>query len=202
MRFARASTFTITFLIVFAVALADGCASSSGSKSQSTENGAVVTTYEDPSYAIRITYPGDWQEQSIPVLMRPKGTIIVLVAPSDVGGTRMPPTVSFVGQDISLSPETTVEQHLDSMQQQLIDKGTKQFGDFKLIDASPAMLANESARRVTYTGSRMGVSLKVMNVIAVHGGKQYGIAYSADPEIFDEHRAAVEKVIASVRWMK
>src|SRR5215203_2722207 len=94
-----------------------GCASSSGTKSiQKQSDGNVVTTYDDPKYGLRLTYPGDWEEQSIPFMLRPKGTIIVLKAPASVDGNRMPPTISVVANEKSTAAS------LEQMQQQMIDK--------------------------------------------------------------------------------
>src|ERR1051325_10730856 len=88
------------FWLINAVLFVAGCAPSSGTKLQAkTSDGDVVTTYEDPKNGIRLTYPGDWNEQSIPFMLRPKGTVIVLIAPSSVEGSKMPPTVSVVAKD-------------------------------------------------------------------------------------------------------
>jgi len=177
-----------------------GCASSSGTKQQvTTSEGNVVTTYDDPQYGIRLTYPGDWQEQSVPFMMRPKGTIIVLIAPSDLGATKMPPTLSVVAQDVKAgnNPE-----QLDAMQKQIIDKAGKQFGDFKLVESGAAKLGSEQARRVVYTGTKMGVSVEVMNVVTLHNGRQYGVAYSSDPVLYSQYLPQVQRVIDSVQFAK
>lgn len=174
-----------------------GCASSSGTKSTAKlGDGNVVTTYDDPKYGMRLTYPGDWDEQSIPFMLRPKGTIIVLRAQSNVDGNRMPPTISVVANERSSGAS------LEQMQQQMIDKAKGQFSDFKLIESGDAKLGSEPAKRITYTGSKLGVSLQVMNVIALHDGKGFAIAYSADPEVFAQQLPDVQKVIDSVKWMK
>jgi hypothetical protein len=184
----------LTFTLVGLIA---GCASSSGTKSTATQSdGNVVTTYDDPKYGVRLTYPGNWEEQSIPFMLKPKGTIIVLKAPTTVAAERMPPTISVVANDKSSG--ATLEQ----MQQQMIEKAKGQFSDFKLIQSSDATLGTEPAKRITYTGSKMGVSVQVMNVIALHGGKGFAVAYSADPEVFRQELPDVQKVIESIRWAK
>src|SRR3954471_18427087 len=129
-----------------------GCGSSSGTKSVAKQSdGNVVTTYDDPKHGLRLTYPGNWEEQSIPFMLRPKGTIIVLKAPANVDGNRMPPTISVVANDKSSDAS------LEQMQQQMIDKAKGQFSDFKLIDSGDAKLGTEPAKRITYTGSKLGV---------------------------------------------
>jgi hypothetical protein len=191
-RFACAGT---AMILLALLTWSGGCASSSGTKSTLTQSdGNVVTTYDDRKYGIRLTYPGSWEEQSIPFMLKPKGTIIVLKAPSQVGADKMPPTISIVTNDKSSG--ATLEQ----MQQQMIEKAKGQFTDFKLIESSDARLGIEPAKRVTYTGSKMGVSLQVMNVIAQHGGKGFAVAYSADPEVFTQALPDVQKVIESIRW--
>src|SRR5882757_8507582 len=92
---------TRIFFLAMAASLV-GCASGGGTKSVAKQSdGNVVTTYDDPKYGIRLTYPGNWEEQSIPFMLRPKGTIIVLKAPASVGADRMPPTISVVANDKS-----------------------------------------------------------------------------------------------------
>jgi hypothetical protein len=47
----------------------------------------------------------------------------------------------------------------------------------------------------------LSVSVQVMNVIALHDGKGFAVAYSADPSV----RCGlpdVQKVIESIRWAK
>src|SRR4051812_7368885 len=151
-----------------------GCASSSGTKLQSTSSeGNVVTTYDDPTYGVRLTYPGNWEEQSMP--FRPKGTIIVLTAPSDVGGMRMPPTLAVVAQDSQpqSTDSATTEERLDAMQKRMIEKFSKEFSDFKLVDSGPATLGGEPARRIIYTASKLTVKIETMTVVALHGGRGY-----------------------------
>jgi serine/threonine-protein kinase len=185
----------VAILLLFAMLI--GCASSAGTKSVATAaDGNVVTTYDDAKYGIRLTYPGDWEEQSIPFMLRPKGTIIVLRAPSEMSVTQMPPTISVVAN------EKSTDVSLDQMQQQLIDKAKAGFEEFKLIESTDAQLGAEPARRVVYSGMKMGVSLKVMNVVALHAGKGFAVAYSADPEVFDQELPDVQKVIESIRWVK
>ena len=74
--------------------------------------------------------------------------------------------------------------------------------DFKLIESSDARLGTEPAKRITYTGSKLGVSLQVMNVIAIHNGKGFAVAYSADPEIFASELPDVQKLVESIRWVQ
>jgi hypothetical protein len=193
---ARRASVLAGCVLVVACGLAS-CASSGGTKSTArSDSGNVVTTYDDPKYGLRLTYPGDWEEQSIPFMLRPKGAIIVLKAPASVGADKMPPTISVVANDKSSGAS------LEQMQQQMIEKAKGQFSDFKLLDSGDAMLGTEPAKRITYTGSKLGVHLQVMNVIATHAGKGFAVAYSADPEIFTTELPDVQKVIESVKWMK
>jgi hypothetical protein len=187
----------LTAVLILALAIGAGCASSSGTKSiEKLGDGNVVTTYDDPKHGLRLTYPGDWEEQSIPFMLKPKGTIIVLRAQANIGADKMPPTISVVANE--KSSDATLEQ----MQQQMIEKAKGQFSNFKLIESADARLGTESAKRIVYTGTKMGVSVQVMNVIAQHAGKGFAVAYSADPEVFATELPDVQKVIESIRWVK
>ena len=167
-----------------------GCSSSSGTKSSATTaDGNVITTFDDPKNGIRLTYPGNWEEQSLGV-MKPKGTVIVLVAPSGAGATTMPPTISVVAQE-------ALNEDLDAMVESVKSKASKQLDDFKLIESGAATLGGKPARRAVYTGRKLGVSLEVLNVMTIHNNRRFAVTYSADPDLFETHRAAVERVIES-----
>lgn len=170
-----------------------GCASRGGGTStQSTVDGDVVTTYDDAANGVRLTYSREWEEQNL----RPKGAILVLTAQSEASATQMPPTISVVAQEAKDASD------LDAITQKMIDKARSQFADFKLIASEATTLGGEPARRIIYTGNKLGVSVQVMNVVALRGDRAFAFAYSADPSIFEKHRASVQGVIGSVQWVQ
>jgi hypothetical protein len=86
------------------------------------------------------------------------------------------------------------------MEQRLIEKAKKEIGDFKLVETADTTVAGQRARRVIYSGTKLGVRLAVMNVITTHAGRGFAVAYMADPEMFDEGRPAVDKVVESIEF--
>lgn len=196
----------IPFLALLIATALGGCASSSGTKVHTTTaDGDVVTSYDDPSNGLRFTYPGDWQEQSLPAGSRPKGTVIVLTGPGEVDGLRMPPTLSVVSQPAGGAATDGADPRsaLEKMQAVALDRARSQFANFRVVDdGRPDTLGGAPARRFAFVGSKLNVTVQVMNVVALVGGRQYGFSYSADPEIFEQHHPAVERMLESVQWLR
>jgi hypothetical protein len=177
------------------LAIVAGCASSSGTKVQeTTPEGNAVTTYDDPKYGIRLTYPGDWEEVNF---MRPKETILLLAPPQKHEGL-MPPAFAVV---VPPGDQPVTADDLDSMQQRTIEKAKKEIGDFHLVQSSTTAVGGEPARRIVYTGKKLGQSLEVMYVLTTHAGKAYAFSYMSGPDIFEEVRPQIEKVVESVQWI-
>lgn len=167
-----------------------GCASSAH---RDAENTTGVVNYADAKHGLRLMYDGQWKEQSF---LKPRGTLLVLV--SDEDASRLPPTVSIVAQP---ERKNSNAPDLGQMEQRLIERAQKQIGDFALVETSDTTVAGQPARRVTYTGRKLGMSLQVMNVITIHDNRGYAIAYMADPATFDRRRFDVDRIIATIAWM-
>ena len=83
-----------------------------------------------------------------------------------------------------------------------LERAQKQVKDFELVESSDATVAGEPARRVVYAGSKLGLHMRVMNVLTVHDGRGYAIAYMADPVAFDARLDDVQRMIDSVEWVR
>ena len=184
-------------IVVMVLGFLVGCASSNGTRVQATApEGNAVTTYDDPANGIRLTYPGDWEEIN---LMRPKGTLLLLAPPAPKHAGLMPPAFAVVApqSDQPMSPND-----LDDMQQRTIDKAKKEIGEFQLVQTSQATVGGEPARRIVYTGKKLGQSIEVMYVLTTHAGKPFAFSYMAGPDVFDGMQPQIEKVVESVHWLK
>jgi hypothetical protein len=182
-------------LATIAIGLA-GCASSSGTKvSATTPEGNAVTTYDDPTHGIRLTYPGDWEEIT---LMRPKGTVLLLAPPASNHAGLMPPAFAVVSPE---SERPVSADDLDGMQQRTIDKAKKEIGEFQLVQSDQATVGGEPARRIVYTGKKLGQSLEVMYVLTTHAGKPYAFSFMSGPDVFESVRPGADKVVESVQWI-
>lgn len=181
------------------LALMAGCASSSGTKLQeTTPEGNVVTTYDDPKNGFRLTYESQWEEQSLPAMLKPKEAVIVLVAPADVHGLTAPPMIMVAMRKDQGRPATSDE--LDAMERQSIEKASK-LDEYQLISHGPATLGGEPARRIVYRGKAGGITMQTLNVLTLHNGQSFAITYSASPSLFDAHLASAQRVIESVHWI-
>ena len=169
-----------------------GCSSGTGTRVNSEVDGKVVTTYDDPENGIRVTYPGDWDEINF---MKPKGTVLLLAPPNKSGG--FPPAVGVVAP----RPESVVTSNdLDGMETRTIEKARSDVGDFTLIQTSETTVAGEPARKVVYSGKKLGQAIQVMYVITTHGGRAYAFSYMASPSGFEDNLGAVDRFIGSVQF--
>jgi len=181
---------SLWFLVFFIF----GC-SSSGTNRAADDPSSGIVNFIDTKSGVRLRYPGDWQEKH--VLFQPKNVILLLQPPERGGLGKLPQTVSVVAQDAT---KVVGPSDLPAMEQRLIEKAKKEIGDFKLVESADTTVASERARRVIYSGTKLGVRLEVMNVITTHAGRGYAVAYMADPAMFDEGRPAVDKVVESIEF--
>jgi hypothetical protein len=178
----------------FIVLINFGC-SSSGTNRAADDASAGVVNFADTKSGLRLRYPGDWREKH--VLFQPKN-VIVLLQPLEHGGLgKLPQTVSVVAQDAT---KVVGPSDLPAMEQRLIEKATKEIGDFKLVETADTTVAGERRPAGNLFGTKLGVRLEVMNVITTHAGRGYAVAYMADPAMFDEGRPAVDKVVESIEF--
>ena len=176
-----------------------GCTSSS-TRSRSDDSAvpaAAVVNYADARHGLKLAYPGDWEEQG---LVKRSGALLVLVADDD--GARLPPTVSVVAQPQQTDRSPAPPSDLPALEQRLVERARKQVKDFELVESSEATVAGEPARRIVYAGSKLGLRMRVMNVLTVHNGRGYAIAYMADPGAFDARLGDVQRMIDSVEWVR
>src|SRR5689334_11312430 len=158
-------------LIALAATILSGCASSNGTRLQATApEGNAVTTYDDPANGIRLTYPGDWEEINF---MRPKGTLLLLAPPAPKHAGLMAPAFAVVAPQ---SDRKATSDDLDAMQQRTIDKARSEIGEFQLVQTAPTTVGAEPARRIVYTGKKLGMAIEVMYVLTTHTGKAYAFS--------------------------
>ena len=179
-------------IIFVTCTLLTGCASSAEQSRQ--ETGGVIN-FVDAKEGLRIVYPGDWKEQTY---LKPRGAIVILEMPRR-SDSKLPGTLSVVAQDPSI-PVSSAD--LPAMETRLIDKAQNTVGNFQLVETSDTTLGSEPARRIIYTGTKLGMSLRVMNVITAHNGRGYAIAFMSAPEAFDETRPEVDKVVKSFEFLR
>ena len=185
-------------LLFTALVMPVGCASSHQSSADDRAvPAAAVVNYADAKHGLKLAYPGDWEEQG---LLKPRGALLVLIAADESAG--LPPTVSVVAQPEQKDKTSPQATDLPAIEQRLVERARKQVKDFELVESSDATVAGAPARRVVYDGSNLGMRMRVMNVLTVHNGRGYAIAYMADPLAFDARLDDVQRMIDSVEWVR
>jgi hypothetical protein len=128
---------------------------------------------------------------------------VLLLAPPNKGGLgKMSPVVGLVVPEAPKDAAPLTSADLDAVQQRTIEKAQKEIGEFKLVETSSATVGGEPARRIVYTGRKLGQSLQVMYLLTTHAGRAYSFSYMSAPETFDDYRAAVETMAESAQWMQ
>ncbi|MGH7177453.1 MAG: hypothetical protein ACREJC_08745 [Tepidisphaeraceae bacterium] len=179
--------------LIVSLAAVAGCASG-GNKSNATVEGKVVTTWDDPKLGIRLTYPGEWEEVTF---MRPKGAVLMLALPHSGGLGKTPPVVAVVAPD---SNQAVTSADLDGMQQRTIEKAGKEIGEFKLVESKSMTVGGQDARRIIYTGKKLGLSIQTMYVLTTHAGRPFAFSYLSSPDTFSTNLSAVDRMIGSVQF--
>jgi hypothetical protein len=198
------------FTVIVAVLLGfTGCASSSEAKSQSTIDGNVVTTFDDPEYGIRLIYPGSWE----PAQGSSRGTtpdsakrrLLLLALPDRPGRESNTLTPAFT-VDATIRFKTAEHEATDADVDRLanvaLQRAQQEFDRVQRIDVSPTTVAGEPARRVSYAARLSDQHVLVLSVLTAHRGYAFAFTYVADPDAFDHYRDDVERAIRSVQWLR
>jgi hypothetical protein len=145
--------------------------------------------FVDAKHGVRLVYSDVWKERGF---LKPRQALILL--------TRSDEALSLVAQNNASKSVTSAD--LPAMEQRMIEKYRKEFADFDLLESADATLGGEPARRVVFTGKKLGMSVQVMNLLSSHAGTGYALMYMAPPASFIAGRADADEVIESVEFSK
>ncbi len=131
-------------------------------------------------------YPPDWGAQA-----GTEGTVITFLAPGASPGPRA--SVSVLAQPLP-DPGQTLDRFVDVW---LADQA-RSIPGYHLISSDPAVLAERTARRVSYAGQQgTAADLRWEAVLTVDRGRAFVVVFLATPDQFSSLHATAEAVIGS-----
>jgi eukaryotic-like serine/threonine-protein kinase len=143
-------------------------------------NETIFVPYSNPTFGIRIQYPGDWGRLDLSFLQNDSADInfYPLDDPSGSLGVRIQVDSPLRSQNMTLDEYTSMK--INSIEDQI-------------IESSSTTLANLPAH-VTVIGNSV---LKTMQVWALKGDRVFTITYQAEEEDFQNDLPIAEKMIES-----
>ena len=102
-------------------------------------------------------------------------------------------------QETLREPQVAVS-HLDLLGELI--QLRKEFGEFKLIEQSPTTVGNEPARRIVFSGKKLGIMFQAMHVLAIHGRRTFAFLYMSNPTDYPKGIGEVQRVVDSIEFVR
>ena len=169
-----------------------GCAAPNTPDSKpSTPTQTSTINFTDADHGVHLEYPADWADEGVPATGQ---VLLTLELPTRSNG--FPPT-------LQLSTQTTGGPlHLGEIEGAVTERAQNSLAAFRLVSNGSRTLGNEPARQIIFQGTNNGIPVETMTVVAVHSGQGYAISFAADPKVFDQSLASVQKVLDSIVFTK
>jgi hypothetical protein len=136
----------------------------------------TLSTYENPTYGVKIQYPSNWQKMDFGGHHGNNSLPIAGFIPPSENDSGILENLVIVVKKLH-SQNTSLKQFADS----LVSSYKSNLHNFQLIELNPLTTpALNSAYKIEYTHSSDMLMLKTMEVWAISGGIAYMISYNAD----------------------
>ena len=160
---------------------------------QINDDNSTFKVYENPTFAIRMQYPSDWEKvEPGQISYESSFNIIVgFVSPKEsVSDTSPPPALSIGIQNLSFSQNITLDQysaaHINFIRQQA-----------SVLESNTTTLKgnnNFPAHKIVYINNE---GQKIMQVWTIKGDKAYHITYAANETRYNDYLPLAQKIIDS-----
>jgi hypothetical protein len=153
----------------------------------------TYSTYENPTYGVKIQYPSNWQKMDFDRHNSNNSLPIAGFIPPSENDSGLLENLMIVVKKLH-SQNTSLKQFVDS----LIPSYKSKLYNFQLIELNPLTTpALNSAYKIEYTHSSDMLMLKTMEVWTIEGGIAYMISYNADSSDFSNYLPTIQKMIDS-----
>jgi hypothetical protein len=153
----------------------------------------TFSTYENPTYGVKIQYPSNWQKMDFDRHNSNNSLPIAGFIPPSENDSGLLENLMVVVKKLH-SQNTSLKQFVDS----LIPSYKSKLHNFQLIELNPLTTpALNSAYKIEYTHSSDMLMLKTMEVWTINGGIAYMISYNADSSDFSSYLPTIQKMIDS-----
>jgi hypothetical protein len=151
----------------------------------------TYSTYENPTYGVKIQYPSNWQKMDFDRHNSNNSLPIAGFIPPSENDSGLLENLMIVVKKLH-SQNTSLKQFVDS----LIPSYKSKVHNFQLIELNPLTTpALNSAYKIEYTHSSDMLMLKTMEVWTIEGGIAYMISYNADSSDFSNYLPTIQKMI-------
>ena len=154
---------------------------------------STFSTYENPTYGVKIQYPSNWQKMDFDRHHGNNSLPIAGFIPPWENDSGLLENLLIVVKKLH-SQNTSLKQFADS----LVSSYKSNLHSFQLIELNPLTTpALNSAYKIEYTHSSDMLMLKTMEVWTISGGIAYMISYNADSSDFSNYLPIIQKMIDS-----
>jgi hypothetical protein len=160
---------------------------------QINDDNSTFKLYENPTFAIRMQYPSDWEKVEPGQSSQTSNFNIIVgfVSPKEsVSDTSPPPALSIGIQNLSSSQNITLDQysaaHINFIRQQA-----------SVLESNTINLKgnnNMLAHKIVYINNE---GQKIMQVWTIKGDKAYHITYAANETRYNDYLPLAQKIIDS-----
>jgi eukaryotic-like serine/threonine-protein kinase len=147
--------------------------------------------YENPKLKYTLQYPSDWQKEER------LNDFVTFTAPIlESGQYRYPAGLGISAMSTNnASLNTIANVHTKNM--------TNNLKDFQLIESSNAVLAdNKPAKKIIFTAIDKDEKRKALQLITKNNDKVFLITYKADIDKYEKYLPIIQKMLASLVFLK
>jgi hypothetical protein len=170
------------------------------SQGNNTTNTTTISylTYENPTYAIRIQYPSDWEKIEFNQIGNSVNLVVIFRSlPENSLDIKLENLVIEVGnlpfKNIPLGE--VIKANINNLKKSLTD--------FELNESTTITIAGGNrAHKIVYTyreEQENNEQAKIMQVLMIKSDKAYLITYTAEQRKYDSYLPIIEKMIDSLR---
>lgn len=190
------AVFSILLLASVQIALAQNPVQQ---KSAVNSNNNFIT-YENPTYGIRIRYPGDWQKTEH---LNANRFWVDFMSPFKNNPNAFPVTLSLSVEDLNHTITTTTNEYVNG----ILNNAKQSLPDFQIIESNPdTNMTGISAYKIVYSFLSQDPAAQVhfqsMNIWSVKDKKVYAISYTQAKSLYAAYLPTVQKMIDSFEIIK
>jgi eukaryotic-like serine/threonine-protein kinase len=190
------AVFSILLLASVQIALAQNPVQQ---KSAVNSNNNFIT-YENPTYGIRIRYPGDWQKTEH---LNANRFWVDFMSPFKNNPNAFPVTLSLSVEGLNHTITTTTNEYVNG----ILNNAKQSLPDFQIIESNPdTNMTGISAYKIVYSFLSQDPAAQVhfqsMNIWSVKDKKVYAISYTQAKSLYAAYLPTVQKMIDSFEIIK
>ncbi|MFL6457198.1 MAG: PsbP-related protein [Nitrososphaeraceae archaeon] len=192
------AVFSILLLASVQIALAQNPVQQKSAVNNNSNNNFI--TYENPTYGIRIRYPGDWQKTEH---LNANRFWVDFMSPFKNNPNAFPATLSVSVEGLNHTITTTTNEYVTG----ILNNAKQSLPDFQIIESNPdANMTGISAYKIVYSFLSQDPAAQVhfqsMNIWSVKDKKVYAISYTQAKSLYAAYLPTVQKMIDSFEIIK